>query len=288
MKKSSRILTSSVELEDSLSPPLGQDSKPLPSAKTTNGAKASSKTTGQTPQSIMMSGLFQEGITKEQPSSQEDTPANHSLNAGSEKKGKDDNRYLWPQMLEIIRTSRPSWVVAENVPNVIKMALPTVIPDLEKIGYESVLLLIPALGVGAPHRRRRAWVVSKSLDSNSDGIGLYREKMHEHNQGNLSELENQQGSLVGQMVSPQVWESIDPRVLGVANGLPDRMDREEKQDRINRIKGLGNAIVPQLAYELLKPIAEMELKGYTVSHVNRKKSSHIGSQEEDGSPDIFM
>jgi DNA (cytosine-5)-methyltransferase 1 len=191
-------------------------------------------------------------------------------------------------MLEIIRTSRPSWVVAENVPNVIKMALPTVIPDLEKIGYESVLLLIPALGVGAPHRRRRAWVVSKSLDSNSDGIGLYREKMHEHNQGNLSKLENQQGSLVGQMVSPQVWESIDPRVLGVANGLPDRMDREEKQDRINRIKGLGNAIVPQLAYELLKPIAEMELKGYTVSYVNRKKSSHIGSQEEDGSPDIFM
>jgi len=173
------------------------------------------------------------------------------------RRGKNDDRYLWPEMLEIIKVVRPTWVVAENVYNVVRMVLPTVIADLEAERYRVVVLLLPAHGVGAPHRRRRAFVVAESLDTNSNSLGLHREEMHEHGKGNQIELRHQQGSVIGSMVSPQIWERIDPRVFGVADGISDRMDEDERKERKERIKGLGNAVVPLVAYQILKAIADV-------------------------------
>jgi len=164
------------------------------------------------------------------------------------RKGKDDDRYLWPQMLKVINDIKPSWIVAENVPNIIKMALPTVIADLAKSGYESSVLLLPAHGVGAPHRRRRAYVVAKSFNSNRNGIGSYREEVYQNRQGCGPELQDEQERQLRPMVSSQVWERIDPRVLRVADGIPDRVDR---------LKGIGNAIVPQVAFEILNMIYQL-------------------------------
>ena len=179
------------------------------------------------------------------------------------RRGKTDDRYLWPELRQVITDVHPSWIVCENVPNIISMALPTVVADLEKEGYEVAVFLLPAHGVGAPHRRRRAFVVAKSLDTNSHSLGSYREEMHQHGESHSFELRHQQVSVSGQVVPQQVWETIDPGVLRMANGVSCGMD----EDRKKRLIGLGNAIVPQLAYEVLKTIAKVELACYNTTHL---------------------
>jgi DNA (cytosine-5)-methyltransferase 1 len=151
-------------------------------------------------------------------------------------------------MLEVVKSAEPSWILCENVSGIIKMALPTVVADLEAAGYESTVFLVPAMGVGAPHRRRRAWIVAKSLDTHADGVRSYREEVHEDGQGSSSEFRDEQECLPGPLVPEQIWEGIDPRVFGVADGVPDRVDRQ------NRLRGIGNAVVPQVAHEILKAI----------------------------------
>ena len=76
--------------------------------------------------------------------------------------GKDDDRYLWPEMLRVIRELKPSWVIGENVPGIVNMALDTVLSDLESEGYFAQPFIIPACGVDAPHRRDRVAIVAYS------------------------------------------------------------------------------------------------------------------------------
>lgn len=78
--------------------------------------------------------------------------------------GKNDDRYLWPEMLRVIREIRPTWVVGENVPGIVNLALGTVFADLEAEGYECECLLIPACGVDAPHKRFRVCIVAHTVN----------------------------------------------------------------------------------------------------------------------------
>lgn len=78
--------------------------------------------------------------------------------AGS-KKGKDDDRYLWPEVIRLIRKSKPNWFIGENVPGIIPMLDP-IIKDLEDEGYQWQAFLIPASAIGAPHKRERLWIVA--------------------------------------------------------------------------------------------------------------------------------
>ncbi len=83
--------------------------------------------------------------------------------AGS-RKGTEDERYLWPEMLRAIREIRPRFVVGENVYGIINwsdgMVFEQVCADLEHEGYEVWAYILPAAGVGAPHRRDRVWFVA--------------------------------------------------------------------------------------------------------------------------------
>ena len=78
--------------------------------------------------------------------------------------GKDDDRYLWPEMLRVIRELSPLWVVGENVPGIINLALDEVCASLESAGYEVQPFVIPACGVDAPHRRERVFIVAHAAD----------------------------------------------------------------------------------------------------------------------------
>lgn len=92
------------------------------------------------------------------------------------RKGTEDDRYLWPEMLRVIRTVRPHWVVGENVYGIVNwsegMVFEQVCSDLEAAGYEVQPYIIPACGVGAPHRRDRCWFVAYRTDA---GIETMRE-----------------------------------------------------------------------------------------------------------------
>lgn len=75
-------------------------------------------------------------------------------------KGKEDDRYLWPEFSRLVREARPRWVVAENVPGILSIAADDICQDLERAGYEVGIFNFEALSVGAPHRRARIFFVA--------------------------------------------------------------------------------------------------------------------------------
>ena len=78
-------------------------------------------------------------------------------------KGTDDDRYLWPEMLRVIRELRPTWVIGENVPGIINLALDEVLATLEDADYEAQSFVIPACSVGAWHKRERIVIVAHDM-----------------------------------------------------------------------------------------------------------------------------
>lgn len=114
------------------------------------------------------------------------------------RKGADDNRYLWPQMLRAIRQIHPTWVVGENVAGIKTMVescqvthmgrtdylfeenhlyreesrftLDKICADLEAEGYSVQPIVIPACAIGAPHRRDRVWIVAHRSDPRAETV----------------------------------------------------------------------------------------------------------------------
>jgi len=220
-------------------------------------------------------------------------PCQPFSNAGK-RRGKDDDRYLWPQMLRVIQEAGPTWIVGENVVGIIGLALDQVCSDLEACGYEVEPIIIPACGVDAPHRRDRIWIVGNSkfnghspsekrggllyksekqtreieewkssgasgssknvADSKCDAEGgthrenEWRSKSRWENQNVIKW--NEMGSNTtnsGKNEQPGIWLA-EPSICRVVNGVCNRA---------HRIKGLGNAIVPQVAYQIIKGIREL-------------------------------
>jgi DNA (cytosine-5)-methyltransferase 1 len=89
------------------------------------------------------------------------------------RKGTEDDRYLWPEMLEAIRIIKPDWAIAENVRGLITIQNGVVfertLSDLENEGYSVQPFIIPACAVGAPHRRDRVWIVAQNSISQRSG-----------------------------------------------------------------------------------------------------------------------
>lgn len=83
--------------------------------------------------------------------------------------GTEDDRYLWPEMLRVIKELRPTWVLGENVPGIVNLALDEVLSGLESAGYEAQCFIVPACGVDAPHRRDRVCIVAHSKGKQSIG-----------------------------------------------------------------------------------------------------------------------
>lgn len=94
------------------------------------------------------------------------------FSCAGKRRGKDDDRYLWPEMLRVINELRPTWVVGENVANIVNMALDQVLSDLENQGYQTRAFIIPACGVDAPHRRDRCAIVAYA---NSSGLQRFQQ-----------------------------------------------------------------------------------------------------------------
>ena len=177
-------------------------------------------------------------------------PCQPFSNAGK-RRGKDDDRYLWPQMLRVIQEARPAWIVGENVVGIIGLALDQVCSDLEAEGYEVEPIIIPACGVDAPHRRNRVWVVAHTEQSRwgSREQNIFKER------GSVGEpvLFNSEGD--GRIIK-SFWEAKETDWAMDIKASICRKD-DGISNRVDRLKGLGNAIVPQVAYQIIKGIREL-------------------------------
>lgn len=242
--------------------------------------------------------------------------------AGNQK-GKEDDRYLWPEMLRIARELTPDWVVGENVPGILSIAADDICKDLEREGYEVGVFNFEAAAVGARHRRERVFFVARNTNSkheynreigeiqdrkNTESTGIcanvsdtnkircnmrgfegegvqrgnqtlneadsscedvadtYGTGCKEFHSSNKSERERYNtGCIVEDLLhnsdsrgcsrqqwweyavkpSDGCWWAVEPELGRVAHGIPARVDR---------LKCLGNAVVPHQAYPVFRAI----------------------------------
>lgn len=210
------------------------------------------------------------------------------FSVAGKRRGKEDDRYLWPEMLRVISQIRPAWVVGENVAGIVNMALDTVLSDLEAIGYSCQAFVIPACAVDAPHRRDRCAIVayhdspglqaprpkqpaagtSRVCADVAHAEGERRRKKRayckrpEERASGCCFIRNAAGEGLPDGIKKTVrrpetdaefkrpdWWPVEPNVGRVAHGVPNRVDR---------LKCLGNAVVPQQFYPIFQTIAGIE------------------------------
>ena len=200
-----------------------------------------------------------------------------------EQRGAEDDRDLWPVMASLIKDLRPQWVIGENVRGFVNepLGLQRSLSDLESIGYEVAPFVIPACAVDAPHRRDRVWIVGHADSTYPQGSGLsggiYAQ--HADTDGgstprrtikNVADAKRQRQQGQGQPVNAEYPEAAangeatqsgngggpkfwlpEPGVGRVAHGVPRRVDR---------LKALGNAVVPQVVEQIGKAILNGTIK----------------------------
>jgi DNA (cytosine-5)-methyltransferase 1 len=166
--------------------------------------------------------------------------------------GTADERWLWGEFARIIRQVKPRWVVAENVTGLLSTnsgrAFAEVLRDLAESGYDAVWDVFPAGGqggVGAPHRRKRIFIIAKLANSKRIRQQGSRTSRKWSSSETYGERQTDNAFTVG--IDNQ-W-SVEPNVGRVAYGVPNRMDR---------LKALGNAVVPQVAKQIGEMIMEIE------------------------------
>jgi DNA (cytosine-5)-methyltransferase 1 len=210
------------------------------------------------------------------------------------RKGTDDERYLWHEMLRAIQEIKPQFVIAENVFGITNidggLVFEQVCLDLENEGYEVQPYIIPACSKNAPHRRDRCWFIAYAmpirLQQCKDGgkVGEGQKKIcRKGNQstngietdGKVCDVTNtnststqcrntqatqrrkNKGRRIKSFGFNMEWQKFptESPICGGDDGLPTKLDGITfSKWRAESIKGYGNAIVPQVAYELFKQI----------------------------------
>lgn len=166
------------------------------------------------------------------------------------RKGRNDNRYLWPEMRRVIQENRPPWVIAENVTGILTMdngsIFQHVCTDLEAIGYEVQPLIIPAGSIGAPHLRKRVWIIGYS-NSKNDRRNSNKIPGQEGKEPLQKWKSTQQSGIPIFSHHWQEYFALDP---GMDDGIPPWMGNRWNHE----IACFGNAIVPGIAEIILSSI----------------------------------
>ena len=196
----------------------------------------------------------------------------HSV-AGKRQASADD-RDLWPEVARVLREIRPRWFVGENVRGLLHSEsgrfFGSILGDLADLGYRVGWGVWGASDVGALHQRERVFIVAYSEDQRHERAGAARDGRDRPSDGgqdvayaggarSAARLSGSQPGEEGfagvandsscEGPGGDLWRS-EPDVGRVAHGVPSRVDR---------LRALGNAVVPQQAYPLFRAIAEIEM-----------------------------
>jgi len=182
------------------------------------------------------------------------------FSTSGKRRGTDDDRYMWPEMLRAIREIHPEWVVPENVRGIINwsggLVFEQVCADLESVGYEILPLLLPLAGVDGRSERYRTFIVAHAKG------------------GGLSPTSVQQESgVVRQSKCHFEWPTLQTIIshdfrsesskYGIIDGVPVGLDECS-------IHAYGNAVSPVLAYQLFDTINQMKNIFYNDTEIEIK------------------
>jgi len=216
------------------------------------------------------------------------------------RKGADDNRYLWNEMLRVIKEVKPKFIVGENVFGIVNMELGRIRTSLENSGYKCETFTLPACGKNAPHKRERVWILAYTDRFGCDTINEEARKNTPYKNGNgeiqISKWKNEQCRIgesgISSLSAYTSKKRLQRRQYEKEKGLQGKFGRPDRKppipdwrnfptspalcgrvdgvsDRVDRIKALGNAIVPQIAFEVFCLLEAWE-KNYFQNHSSRK------------------
>ena len=184
-----------------------------------------------------------------------------SQSVAGKRLGDKDDRWLWKENLKFIRGNKPIFVIGENVKGMLTKGLREVESDLGEEGYEVRSYVLAAKELGALHQRERVFVIGykprrQTSNTSSDGCDGQQGRTCSTQVDDRSEEGTHQIECVERcstlwtLLSKPVtesWRDI-PEFRGMDDGLPLRLDKLEKQ----RIKALGNSVMPQQIYPFIK------------------------------------
>lgn len=180
------------------------------------------------------------------------------------------------EQIRILEDFKPDWAIFENVAGFRRRGLKEVLGEIAKIGYDAEWYSLRASGFGAPHQRERIFIIAHSDKIRCAVSESERERIQREDQtrfetwkcnrsltiANLDmqrlqgcdycqdfKWESEKGTGLRDAMS---WYDAATEFCGMAHGLSDRMDRKA------RIECLGNAVVPQQVYPILKAIVDIE------------------------------
>jgi DNA (cytosine-5)-methyltransferase 1 len=200
------------------------------------------------------------------------------------RRGSGDERNLWPEFRRCIEEIRPRWVVAENVSGLFSSDnghfFGSILSDLASLGYVVGWTTYGAVDVGAPHRRDRVFIVAhaglqygdlqqriirpESARGRQDVADTAEQGLQEFGLAGEREqgTEGERGLDVGPTLSGA--GSVEPGLGGVVDGFPGWSHEPVPRvavgikDRVNRLKALGNAVIPAQIYPIYRAIARIE------------------------------
>ena len=214
------------------------------------------------------------------------------FSVAGQRRGEEDERNIWRFVFKIVKRKHPTWCVFENVYGHIAMGLDQVLHDMESEGYTTQTFVVPACSLNAPHKRDRLWIVCNLADTKSEGLqGLDKRRptisserdeitdigtkgSRDKNVANSKCMGRESRTSVREELAREEshgkfnnrstdgsaqerarsWWDVEPNVGRVAYGIPSRVDR---------LRGLGNAIVPQIAMQIGLSIKEAMNDDYT-------------------------
>jgi DNA (cytosine-5)-methyltransferase 1 len=192
-------------------------------------------------------------------------PASHA----GKRRGTEDDRWLWPEAIKIVREVNPEWCIFENVPGLTTLergvVFDDVLSDLERAGYAAWPLIIPACAVNAPHRRDRVWIVAYANSKwqlQPQGCEPEQRGWVGNGCGDASDAdqpgpqERQRQAVersIGNWNEP--WLEAAIRLCSLDDGIPGRLV-QPRGWRVNALKAAGNSVVPQIVEQIGRAIME--------------------------------
>jgi DNA (cytosine-5)-methyltransferase 1 len=199
------------------------------------------------------------------------------------RKGTKDERHIFPFILEAIRTLKPRWVILENVRGHLSLGLKEVLAGLATVGYDARWEIIRASEVGAPHQRARLYIIAypsceglqrpwNKVNDFTDGITSYSNS-HAHQELRRTDrsIPSQASQIINRANREKHWdrfeiterkvpftldqnERLNPGFVEYMMGLPKGWVTDLELSRTQKLKMLGNGVVPQQAYYALEQL----------------------------------
>ncbi len=183
--------------------------------------------------------------------------------------GKEDDRHLWPEMLRVIREVKPSWVVGENVLGLVNwnggLVFHEVQTDLEAEGYEVWPYVLPACSVNSPQKRDRVWFIAHSNKVARKSMGKCKNEVTQQWDEKIRCQDWNEFHLVLDRDIFKIRKTGEQEIICESplisdlDGISLQLDRITFQNWVNQSNGAyGNAIVPQVVYQIFKAIEQYE------------------------------